>query len=288
MDKTKKIKLVFAILMILTGVGIFAYPFISNALSNRNASVAVADYDKSVADMDKEKIDAVKKAAEAYNSQIESAENKNANGEGAAVSGYVDLVQLGDAIGYISIPKIDISLPIYEGASDDVLIHGVGHLSDTSYPIGGESTHSALSGHRGLAEAEMFTNLDKLQKGDMFYLHVLDEVLAYQVDQILVVEPDQTDALKIVKGQDLCTLVTCTPIGINSHRLLVRGTRVAYTGEETAQTDGVYKGIHTGTAVRRLVVIWPWLTLAALLAVGFEAFLMLMLIKRIRQSREDD
>ena len=134
----------------------------------------------------------------------------------------------------------------------------------------------------------MFTNLDKLQNGDMFYLHVLDEVLAYQVDQILVVEPDQTDALKVVMGEDLCTLVTCTPIGINSHRLLVRGTRVPYTGEETAQSDSVYKGIHTGTAVRRLVVIWPWLTLAALLAVGFEAFLMLMLIKRIRRNREDD
>ena len=288
MDKVKKIKITFALLMIATGLGIFSYPFISNALSNRNASMAVADYDKSVGDMDKEDIDAVKKAAELYNSQIESAENKNEKGEGVAVSGYVDLVQLGDAIGYITIPKIDVSLPIYEGTSDDVLTHGIGHLSDTSYPIGGENTHSALSGHRGLAEAEMFTNLDKLQNGDMFYLHVLDEVLAYQVDQILVVEPDQTDALKVVKGEDLCTLVTCTPIGINSHRLLVRGTRVPYTGEETAQSDSVYKGIHTGTAVRRLVVIWPWLTLAALLSVGFEAFLMLMLIKRIRRSREDD
>ena len=288
MDKVKKIKITFALLMIATGLGIFSYPFISNALSNRNASMAVADYDKSVGDMDKEDIDAVKKAAELYNSQIESAENKNEKGEGVAVSGYVDLVQLGDAIGYITIPKIDVSLPIYEGTSDDVLTHGIGHLADTSYPIGGENTHSALSGHRGLAEAEMFTNLDKLQNGDMFYLHVLDEVLAYQVDQILVVEPDQTDALKVVMGEDLCTLVTCTPIGINSHRLLVRGTRVPYTGEETAQSDSVYKGIHTGTAVRRLVVIWPWLTLAALLAVGFEAFLMLMLIKRIRRNREDD
>lgn len=288
MDKVKKIKITFALLMIATGLGIFSYPFISNALSNRNASMAVADYDKSVGDMDKEDIDAVKKAAELYNSQIESAENKNEKGEGVAVSGYVDLVKLGDAIGYITIPKIDVSLPIYEGTSDDVLTHGIGHLADTSYPIGGENTHSALSGHRGLAEAEMFTNLDKLQNGDMFYLHVLDEVLAYQVDQILVVEPDQTDALKVVMGEDLCTLVTCTPIGINSHRLLVRGTRVPYTGEETAQSDSVYKGIHTGTAVRRLVVIWPWLTLAALLAVGFEAFLMLMLIKRIRRNREDD
>ncbi|MDD6406262.1 MAG: class C sortase [Clostridiales bacterium] len=288
MKTTKKIKIIFAIIMIVTGIGIFSYPFISNALSNHNASVAVEEYDKNVSTMQKEDIDALKKAAESYNSQLQSAEDKNAQGEGVANSGYVDLVQLGDAIGYISIPKIDIDLPIYEGTSDDVLTHGIGHLSDTSYPVGGASTHSALSGHRGLAEAEMFTNLDKMQKGDMFYLHVLDDVLAYQVDQILVVEPDQTDALKIVKGEDLCTLVTCTPIGINSHRLLVRGTRVPYTGEEKVSTDSMYKGIHTGTAVKRLVVIWPWLTLAALIAIGVEAFIMLMLIRRIRQSREDD
>lgn len=288
MKTTKKIKIIFAIIMIVTGIGIFSYPFISNALSNHNASVAVEEYDKNVSTMQKEDIDALKKAAESYNSQLQSAEDKNAQGEGVPNSGYVDLVQLGDAIGYISIPKIDIDLPIYEGTSDDVLTHGIGHLSDTSYPVGGASTHSALSGHRGLAEAEMFTNLDKMQKGDMFYLHVLDDVLAYQVDQILVVEPDQTDALKIVKGEDLCTLVTCTPIGINSHRLLVRGTRVPYTGEEKVSTDSMYKGIHTGTAVKRLVVIWPWLTLAALIAIGVEAFIMLMLIRRIRQSREDD
>ena len=288
MKTTKKIKIIFAIIMIVTGIGIFSYPFISNALSNHNASVAVEEYDKNVSTMQKEDIDALKKAAESYNSQLQSAEDKNAQGEGVANSGYVDLVQLGDAIGYISIPKIDIDLPIYEGTSDDVLTHGIGHLSDTSYPVGGSSTHSALSGHRGLAEAEMFTNLDKMQKGDMFYLHVLDDVLAYQVDQILVVEPDQTDALKIVKGEDLCTLVTCTPIGINSHRLLVRGTRVPYTGEEKVSTDSMYKGIHTGTAVKRLVVIWPWLTFAALIAIGVEAFIMLMLIRRIRQSREDD
>lgn len=288
MKTTKKIKIIFAIIMIVTGIGIFSYPFISNALSNHNASVAVEEYDKNVSTMQKEDIDSLKKAAESYNSQLQSAEDKNAQGEGVANSGYVDLVQLGDAIGYISIPKIDIDLPIYEGTSDDVLTHGIGHLSDTSYPVGGASTHSALSGHRGLAEAEMFTNLDKMQKGDMFYLHVLDDVLAYQVDQILVVEPDQTDALKIVKGEDLCTLVTCTPIGINSHRLLVRGTRVPYTGEEKVSTDSMYKGIHTGTAVKRLVVIWPWLTLAALIAIGVEAFIMLMLIRRIRQSREDD
>ena len=139
-----------------------------------------------------------------------------------------------------------------------------------------------------MAEAELFTNLDKLEIGDKFYLHVLDEVLAYRVDQILTVEPDQVEALEIVEGEDLCTLVTCTPIGINSHRLLVRGTRTDYTGEEETTSGTLYQSVHTGTAVRRLVVIWPWLTLAAMIAIGFEALLMLTLLKRLREQREDD
>ena len=201
---------------------------------------------------------------------------------------YIDLIQLGDALGYITIPKIDLNLPIYEGTGADVLAHGIGHLTQTSYPLGGESTHSALSGHRGMAEAELFTNLDKLEIGDQFYLHVLDEVLAYRVDQILTVEPDQVEALDIVEGEDLCTLVTCTPIGINSHRLLVRGTRTEYNGEEETASGTLYQSVHTGTAVRRLMVIWPWLTLAAIIAIGIEALLMLMVLKRRRQRREDD
>ena len=121
-----------------------------------------------------------------------------------------------------------------------------------------------------------------------FYLHVLDEVLAYQVDQVLVVEPDQVEALEIIEGEDLCTLVTCTPIGINSHRLLVRGTRVEYEGEEASGSSDLYRSVHTGTAVRRLVEIWPWLALAAMIAIGLEALLMLALLKRYAEQREDD
>lgn len=288
LDTAKRIKLIFAIIMIVTGVGIFSYPFVSNALSNRNASTTVDEIQDALDSMDAEEIDAIKKAAEEYNSQLADADEKNDRGEGREISSYVDLVDLGAAIGYLTIPALDLSLPIYEGTDDTVLEHGVGHLSETSYPVGGTSTHSALSGHRGLAEAELFTNLDRLGRGDMFYLHVLDEVLAYKVDRILVVEPDETEALDIIEGEDLCTLVTCTPIGINSHRLLVRGTRVPYTGEETEVAQGLYQNIHTGTAVKRLLVIWPWLALVCVIAVGIEFFLMLTLLKRIRQSREDD
>ena len=288
MTKSRQIVVFFAILMILTGAAVFSYPFVSNALANRNASVAVQEYNASVSSLGREDIDAIKEAAKAYNDQLESVIGKNAQGEGVAQDSYIDLIQLGDALGYITIPKIDLNLPIYEGTGSDVLAHGIGHLSETSYPLGGESTHCALSGHRGMAEPELFTNLDKLELGDRFYLHVLDEVLAYQVDQVLVVEPDQVEALEIIEGEDLCTLVTCTPIGINSHRLLVRGTRVEYEGEEVPGANDLYQSVHTGTAVRRLVEIWPWLALAAMIAIGLEALLMLALLKRYAEQREDD
>ena len=288
MTKSRQIVVFFAVLMILTGAAVFSYPFVSNALANRNASVAVQEYNASVSSLQREEIDAIKEAAKAYNDQLESVIGKNAQGEGVAQDSYIDLIQLGDAIGYITIPKIDLNLPIYEGTGADVLTHGIGHLSETSYPLGGESTHSALSGHRGMAEAELFTNLDKLAQGDRFYLHILDEVLAYQVDQVLVVEPHQVEALEIVEGEDLCTLVTCTPMGINSHRLLVRGTRVEYEGEEASGSNALYRSVHTGTAVRRLVEIWPWLALAAMIAIGIEALLMLALLKRCAEQREDD
>ena len=288
MTKSRQIVLFFAVLMILTGVAVFSYPFVSSALANRNASVAVQEYNTSVSALQREEIDAIKEAAKAYNDQLESVIGKNAQGEGVAQDSYIDLIQLGDVLGYITIPKIDLNLPIYEGTGSDVLAHGIGHLSETSYPLGGESTHSALSGHRGLAEAELFTNLDKLVLGDRFYLHILDEVLAYQVDQVLVVEPEQVEALEIVEGEDLCTLVTCTPIGINSHRLLVRGTHVEYEGEEVSGDNDLYQSVHTGTAVRRLVEIWPWLALAAMIAIGLEALLMLVLLKRYAEQREDD
>ena len=288
MTKSRQIVVFFAILMILTGAAVFSYPFVSNALANRNASVAVQEYNTSVSALQREEIDAIKEAAKAYNDQLERVVGKNAQGEGAVQDSYIDLIQLGDALGYITIPKIDLNLPIYEGTGSDVLAHGIGHLSETSYPLGGESTHCALSGHRGLAEAELFTNLDKLALGDRFYLHILDEVLAYQVDQVLVVEPDQVEALEIIEGEDLCTLVTCTPIGINSHRLLVRGTRVEYEGEEVPGANDLYQSVHTGTAVRRLVEIWPWLALAAMIAIGLEALLMLALLKRYAEQREDD
>ena len=257
MDTTGKLKLGFAALMILSGIGVAMYPVVSNAVAQRHASAVIDSYDDTVQSMDTEKLDAAKEAARSYNEQLSNAVGRDAAGEAADTgTSYVDLMDVGESLGYIKIPKIDVNLPIYEGTSDEVLLKGVGHLEGSSYPLGGDSTHSVLTGHRGLAEAVLFTDLDKMQEGDKFYLHVMDEVLAYQVDQVKVVEPEHTEDLEIIPGGDYCTLVTCTPYAINTHRMLVRGVRVPYNGEdEDADTPQAvqYQALNTGNIVKRVV-----------------------------------
>ena len=231
----KKIRVIFCVIIFITGLGIASYPFISNMVAQRHASQVVKDYETNVEEMDEEKIDAMKEAAKKYNEQLSNVvsvdDENNEQGES-----YVDLLNIGESLGYITIPKIDVNLPIYNGTSQDVLSKGVGHMEQSSYPLGGESTHCVLTGHRGLPSAVLFTDLDKLEIGDEFYLHVLDEILAYKVDQIKVVEPNESGDLEIIDGKDYCTLVTCTPYAINSHRLLVRGERTEYKGEQDKQT----------------------------------------------------
>ena len=281
MDTTTKLKVGFAALMILSGIGVASYPVISNAVAQRHASEAIQNYDDTVKSMDTEKLDAAKEAARRYNQQLDSAVERDAAGEAEDTgTSYVDLVDVGESLGYITIPKIDVNLPIYEGTSDDVLQKGVGHLEGSSYPLGGESTHSVLTGHRGLPEAVLFTDLDKLEEGDCFYLHILDETLAYQVDQIKVVEPEHTEDLEITAGQDYCTLVTCTPYAINTHRMLVRGTRIPYNGEEETNTPQAvqYQALRTGTVVKRVVDAWPWIAVTGSIVIGGEALLLLLLL----------
>ena len=292
MDTSTRLKLGFAALMILSGIGVASYPVISNMVAQRHASTAIQNYDETVHSMDTEKLDAAKEAARRYNQQLGSALDRDAAGEAEDTgTSYVDLIDVGESLGYITIPKIDVNLPIYEGTSDDVLLKGVGHLEGSSYPLGGESTHSVLTGHRGLAEAVLFTDLDKLETGDKFYLHIMDEVLAYQVDQVKVVLPEETDDLTIVQGQDYCTLVTCTPYAINTHRMLVRGIRVPYNGEEeTGDTPQVvqYQALHTGTVVKRIVDAWPWISVTGSVIIGGEALLLLLLLHRCKKREEDD
>lgn len=281
----RRIRLVFSIIMIVSGLCIMAYPFVSNAFAERNASLAIQDYVDSVGQMDEEKLDALKAAANAYNEQLSQLVS---HGGDDVHGSYADVIGVGESMGYITIPKINVRLPIYEGTQESVLRKGVGHMPMTSYPLGGVNTHCVLTGHRGLPEAVLFTDLDQLRTGDKFYLHTLDEVLAYQVDQIKTVEPSDTSDLAIVSGMDCCTLVTCTPYGINSHRLLVRGTRVEYTGEEE-ETAAIlqYQQLQTGTIVRRLLNIWPWMLVVLLGIVGMEFGLMIMILRRRRSRKEE-
>ena len=281
----KKIRVIFCVIIFMTGLGIASYPFISNMVAQRHASQVVKDYETNVEEMDEEKIDAMKEAAKKYNEQLSnvvSVDDENENNEQG--ESYADLLNIGESLGYITIPKIDVNLPIYNGTSQDVLSKGVGHMEQSSYPLGGESTHCVLTGHRGLPSAVLFTDLDKLEIGDEFYLHVLDEILAYKVDQIKVVEPNESGDLEIIEGKDNCTLVTCTPYAINSHRLLVRGERTEYKGEQDKQTKNQ---MQTGALTKRIVDVWPWLLGAFLVAVLIESGIFFSILKHKKQDMEE-
>ena len=279
----KRIRVIFCVIIFITGLGIASYPFISNMVAQRHASQVVKDYETNVEEMDEEKIDAMKEAAKKYNEQLSNVvsvdDENNEQGES-----YADLLNIGQSLGYITIPKINVNLPIYNGTSQDVLSKGVGHMEQSSYPLGGESTHCVLTGHRGLPSAVLFTDLDKLEIGDEFYLHVLDEILAYKVDQIKVVEPNESGDLEIIDGKDYCTLVTCTPYAINSHRLLVRGERTEYKGEQDKQTKNQ---MQTGALTKRIVDVWPWLLGAFLVAVLIESGIFFSILKHKKQDMEE-
>ena len=281
----KRIRVIFCVIIFMTGLGIASYPFISNMVAQRHASQVVKDYETNVEEMDEEKIDAMKEAAKKYNEQLSnvvSVDDENENNEQG--ESYADLLNIGESLGYITIPKINVNLPIYNGTSQDVLSKGVGHMEQSSYPLGGESTHCVLTGHRGLPSAVLFTDLDKLEIGDEFYLHVLDEILSYKVDQIKVVEPNESGDLEIIDGKDYCTLVTCTPYAINSHRLLVRGERTEYKGEQDKQTKNQ---MQTGALTKRIVDVWPWLLGAFLVAVLIESGIFFSILKHKKQDMEE-
>ena len=223
---------VFLVLLLLAGVSLLLYPSLSDYWNSMHQTRAIASYAETVSQLDTAQYDEMWKASQEYNRALSQRETAFAltDEQKAAYESLLDVSGLG-VMGYIEIPEIDCSLPIYHGTEESVLQVAVGHLEWSSLPVGGEGTHCVLSGHRGLPSAKLFTNLDKLAVGDTFLLRVLDEVLTYEVDQILIVEPEQVDALGIVPGEDYCTLVTCTPYGINTHRLLVRGHRVENTPE---------------------------------------------------------
>lgn len=227
------------LLVILLGIGILVYPSLSEYLSELNGSRATASYDDSVLQMEQAHLDDLLAQAQEYNRQLAQVSagqvpQSDADGNPITPESYWDLLNVDSAgmMGYIEIPKLSTTIPIYHGTSEAVLQVGIGHLQNTSLPVGGESTHAALSGHRGLPTRSLFTDLDKMEIGDRFYIKILNETLCYTVDQILTVLPSEMEALAIEEGRDYVTLITCTPYGINSHRLLVRGVRTPYDPQQ--------------------------------------------------------
>jgi sortase A len=247
--KRKIFNILFA-LMFLIGFGILVYPTVSDQWNTYRQSKLISNYESTVEEMTEVDFTEEWEKAKAFDATL--IQNNlygdvfgEDNGELENTEYWKVLNVAKDGVmGYLSIPKINVKNAIYHGTGDKVLQTGIGHLNGTKLPIGGESTHSVLAAHRGLPTARLFTDVDQLRKGDMFYIHVLDEVLAYQVDQILdMVDKDDhealANALQIEEGKDQVTLFTCTPYGVNSHRLLVRGTRVPYSGEEEVETSVV-------------------------------------------------
>lgn len=236
----KKLNSILIALLFLAGLSLLLYPLISNQWNSYRQSRLISSYTDGVEEKNGKNAidyDLEWQKAEAYNKNLlpmilpDSFAIAEMSDRDEAYMACLNLN--GDGImGIVEIPKIDVKLPIYHTTDTDVLEIGAGHLEGSSLPIGGESNHAVISAHRGLPSATLFTDLDKLEKGDHFLLHVLDDTLCYEVDQISVVEPEQTEALSVVEGEDLVTLLTCTPYGVNSHRLLVRGHRVPYVPEE--------------------------------------------------------
>ena len=265
-------------LALLAGLSLMLYPSFSDWWNSVYTTQVITDYVNLIQEMDEDEYAGLIEAAQEYNMSLLDRENgyKTTPEQQAAYNGLLNFAGNG-VMGYLEIPNISVSLPIYHGTSEAVLQIAVGHLDWSSLPVGGESTHTVISGHRGLPSAKLFTNLDRLREGDVFYIRVLDEVLTYEVDQILIVEPHEIDSLMISKGKDYCTLFTCTPYGINTHRLLVRGHRIA-TEEEREVRMVVNEGI-----VIRPVVVAPIVALPMLFIL-----LIWLLIPKRRSYRRDD
>ncbi len=258
------------LLVFLIGLSLLLYPTASDWWNSFHQSHAIASYAEAVAEMDDVSYEQAWAQAQAYNETLRS-NNRRYQPTEEETEQYENLLNIsGNGImGYIEIPAIGVSLPIYHGTEDTVLQIAIGHIEGSSLPVGGPGTHCVVSGHRGLPSAKLFTDLDKLTEGDTFMLRVLDEVLTYEVDQIHIVEPHEVSLLEIEEGRDLCTLVTCTPYGVNSHRLLVRGHRIE--NQESASSIRVTADamqiepvlVAPAVAAPMLLVLFIWLLVSS-------------------------
>lgn len=271
--KLKKINIstIILILIFLVGLSLLLYPTVSDYWNSFHQSRAIAKYTEQVAELNNDLYKQLWEDAAAYNERLLTKPNryKMTSEEKAEYESLLNVSGNG-IIGYIEIEKINCSLPVYHGTAESALQIAAGHIEGTSLPVGGASTHCVISGHRGLPRAKLFTNLDKLVEGDTFELHILNEILTYEVDQISVVEPDEVEKLEIEEGKDYCTLVTCTPYGINTHRLLVRGHRVANREkpeEETIVSETVQEETKAGFSIIPLVAVLIFIILVILLLI---------------------
>lgn len=267
----------------MLGLGIALYPLVSHFFYRIQSTQVNEEFDTAVSKIEKEELAERFRLAQAFNATLKPSEIVDPFSDQEkkqGVSEYANMLKVQERIGYVEIPTIGQEVPMYVGTSEEILQKGVGLLEGTSLPVGGENTHTVLTAHRGLPSAELFTKLDKLEKGDVFYIHVLDQVLAYQVDQILVVEPSDFDPVLIQKGQDYATLLTCTPYMINTHRLLVRGKRIPYTAPVTEQNR----------SVRERGTFWLWLLLVAIILIiilGYRIYRHLRIIMELKQKLEE-
>ena len=262
--------------VLLAGLALLLYPSVSNYINTRHQSHAVSTYEAQISTLSAEDYAPLREAADAYNASLVENKDRFLQTEEAAAEYNALLNPTGNGImGYVEISKIGVKLPIYHGTDDSVLQVGAGHLEGTSLPVGGAGTHCAISGHRGLPSAMLFTDLDKLVVGDTFEIHVLDQVLVYQVDQILVVEPSNVDALAIEPGKDYCTLITCTPYGVNSHRLMLRGVRVENAMEQAPAEVSVLPTVQA-----------PYDATAAMIVIGILLLAAILLIRSISRKRD--
>lgn len=260
---TRKVKIILCVFSILLAIGFTIYPLISNRYSEKTRSLIKTKYTEAIEQMDDGSLSEVREAAIEYNTTLLNVTDKSFSKEALekASESYEELLNVnGDGImGYVEIPKISVKLPIYHGTGEDSLSRGVGHLLGSSLPVGGKGTHCILTGHSGMAREKMFSDLEQLEKGDVFFLNILDETLAYMVQDMLTVLPEDTSHLMINGRHDTCTLITCTPFGVNSHRLLVRGERVEYTAaaelveESEFQTEKTVPSTWTDAYLRGIV-----------------------------------
>lgn len=277
MKYKRTIYLVSGAACLLLAAGLILYPILGNALAEKNKSLVMTEYSKAVEEMTDTRVAEMLAAAETYNAALSPISVStdgvySLSGLTAAQEQYDEILAVNESgiMGQLEIPELDIRLPIYHGTDGSTLEKGVGHLLGSSFPVGGKGTHTVLTGHSGLSREKMLTDLEKMKVGDRFFLHVLDMTLAYEVRDIFTVLPDDTSHLGIQRGKDMCTLITCTPYGVNTHRLLVQGYRVPYepeavsaaTAEATGENSGVsswqqqyFDGIYYGVILADTVVL---------------------------------